>query len=207
MRIISGNLKGRTLDLTSAQINNEQMRPTTSYTKNVLFNLISQNKIIQTEIQGAKVLDCFCGTGSIGFEFASRGSALVSFVDSDPINIAQIHKNAQKHKISYLARIGFFPRCKIKEQFDIIFVDPPYIAAQSQVLRTIEGLKENSLMEGGMIILEMANTKKTNIKENIAKILPIVLEWEVSDKTILLFLKNVVDINVAIEEESAELTS
>lgn len=207
MRIISGNLKGRTLDLTSAQINNEQMRPTTSYTKNVLFNLISQNKIIQMEIQGAKVLDCFCGTGSIGFEFASRGASLVSFVDSDQANIAQIHKNAQKHKISYLARIGFFPRCKIKEQFDIIFIDPPYIAAQSQVLRTIEGLKENSLREGGMIILEMANTKKTNIKENIAKILPIVLEWEVSDKTILLFLKNVVDINVALEEESAELTS
>ncbi len=189
MRIISGNLKGRTLDLTSAQINNEHMRPTTSYTKNVLFNLLSQNKIIQTEIEGAKVLDCFCGTGSIGFEFASRGAALVSFVDSDPVNIAQIHKNADKHKVSYLARIGFFPRCKIKEQFDIIFVDPPYIAAQSQVLRTIEGLKDHSLNEGGIIILEMANTKKTNIRESISQIIPIILEWEVSDKTTLLFLK------------------
>ena len=189
MRIISGNLKGRTLDLTSAQINNEHMRPTTSYTKNVLFNLLSQNKIVQTEIEGAKVLDCFCGTGSIGFEFASRGAALVSFVDSDPVNIAQIHKNADKHKVSYLARIGFFPRCKIKEQFDIIFVDPPYIAAQSQVLRTIEGLKDHSLNEGGIIILEMANTKKTNIRESISQIIPIILEWEVSDKTTLLFLK------------------
>ncbi len=190
MRITSGTLKGRTLDLTSSQINNEQMRPTTSYTKNVLFNLLAQNAIVQTEISGAKVLDCFCGTGSIGFEFASRGAKLVSFVDSNEENIAQVHKNADKLKISYLARIGFFPRCKIKEQCDIIFVDPPYIAAQSQILKTIAALQEHSLVKNGIIILEMPNTKKTNIRENIAKIIPIVLEWEVSDKIILLFLKN-----------------
>lgn len=199
MKITSGTLKGRVLELTSQQMNNKQMRPTTSYAKNVLFNLLSQNAIVQTEIEGKKVLDCFCGTGSIGFEFASRGASLVSFVDSDEINISQVHKNAEKLNVSYLARIGFFPRCKIKEQFDIIFIDPPYIAAQSQVIKTIEILKEHSLADGGMIILEMANVKKSNIRENISKIMPIILEWEVSDATTLLFLR--------VKVESAEVPS
>jgi 16S rRNA (guanine(966)-N(2))-methyltransferase RsmD len=189
MKIISGTFKGQNIELTHAQTNNEQMRPTTNYTKNVLFNLLAQNKIVQTEIQGYKVLDCFCGTGSIGFEFASRGASFVTFVDSNETNISQIHKNAEKFQIKYSARIGFFPRCKIKDQFDIIFVDPPYIAAQSQILQTIKNLVEFSLTQNGTIILELPNTKKTNIKENISKIIPIVLEWEVSDKTILLFLK------------------
>ena len=189
MKIISGTFKGQNIELTHAQINNEQMRPTTNYTKNVLFNLLAQNKIVQTEIQGSKVLDCFCGTGSIGFEFASRGASFVTFVDSNETNISQIHKNAEKFQIKYSARIGFFPRCKIKDQFDIIFVDPPYIAAQSQILQTIKNLVEFSLTQNGIIVLELPNIKKTNIKENISKIIPIVLEWEVSDKTILLFLK------------------
>ena len=189
MKIISGTFKGQNIELTHAQTNNEQMRPTTNYTKNVLFNLLAQNKIVQTEIQGSKVLDCFCGTGSIGFEFASRGASFVTFVDSNETNISQIHKNAEKFQIKYSARIGFFPRCKIKDQFDIIFVDPPYIAAQSQILQTIKNLVEFSLTQNGIIVLELPNIKKTNIKENISKIIPIVLEWEVSDKTILLFLK------------------
>ena len=189
MKIISGALKGRTLGLSSVQKNNEQMRPTTSYTKNVLFNLLSQNSVVQTEIEGAKVLDCFCGTGAVGFEFFSRGASSVTFVDSDEENIAQVHKNAEKLEIHYSARVGFFPHCKIKEEFDIIFIDPPYIAAQSQVLKTLDNLKSNSLVEGGIIILELPSVRKSNIKENIAKVMKIILEWEVSDKTVLLFLK------------------
>ena len=189
MKIISGTLKGRNLTLSSTQKNNEQMRPTTSYTKNVLFNLLSQNPVVQTEIEGAKVLDCFCGTGAIGFEFSSRGASSVTFVDSDEENIAQVHKNAEKFEINYSARVGFFPHCKIKEEFDIIFIDPPYIAAQSQILKTLENLKTNSLVENGIIILELPNTKKSNIKDNVSKITKIILEWEVSDKTVLLFLK------------------
>ena len=186
MQIISGSLKGRKISLLTSQKKNEHMRPTTSVTKGVLFNLLNNNKIVQKEIVGAKVLDCFCGTGAVGFEFASRGAEVVYFVDSDEINIAQIHKNALELGLNYNARVGFFPKCKIKEQFDIIFIDPPYIAAQSQVLKTILGLMEFSLLENGMLIIEIEKTH-TNLVSRIGEIVNIILNYEVSDRTLLLF--------------------
>lgn len=189
MKIISGELKGRKLKISSVQQRNENMRPTTGYTKNLLFNLLAQNNIVQRDLNGIKILDCFCGTGAVGLEFASRGAQYVSFVDSDEVNIAQIHKNAEILGINYSARVGFFPRCKIKEEFDIIFVDPPYIAAQSQILKTLQNLQEYSLAQNGMIILELPNDKHSSIVENVGKMMEIVLKKEVSSTTILLFLQ------------------
>ncbi len=188
MHIISGTLKGRRLHVSSTQLNNEHLRPTTGYTKNVLFNILASNPIVQSEINGCNVLDGFCGIGAVGFEFLSRGASSVTFIDSEEHNIFQIHKNAEKLKINYNARVGFFPHAKIKEEFDFIFIDPPYIAAQSQILKTLNNLKTNSLKESGTLILELHN-RKSNIEEKIADILDIVLKKEVSDKTVLLFLK------------------
>lgn len=186
MQIISGNLKGRKISLLSSQKNNEQMRPTTSYAKTVLFNLLENNKIVSRNLHGIKALDCFCGTGAVGFELASRGAEIVYFVDSDEKNISQIHKNATEFSIKYNARVGFFPKCKIKEEFDIIFIDPPYIAAQSQILKTISGLLEFSLAENGMLVIEVENSN-TNLVSRIGEITNIILNYEVTDKTLMLF--------------------
>lgn len=193
MQIISGSLKGRNIKLSSKQKNNVNVRPTTNYAKNVLFNLLDNNSIVQRSIAGSKVMDCFCGTGAVGFEFASRGALTICFVDSDEENITQIHKNAENLQINYSARVGYFPHAKIKEEFDIIFVDPPYIAAQSQVLKTLTNLKDHSLAKDGIIILELKNSKHSNIKENISKIMDIILEKEISDNTVMLFLSKKVE--------------
>ena len=179
MRVISGKIKGRNIALTSSQIQNELIRPTTNYTKNVMFNMLQTNPVIATEIADAKVLDCFCGTGAIGFEFASRGAGLVYFIDSDEKNIAQVHKNAQNFQVNYQARVGFFPHVKIKDAFDIIFIDPPYIAAQSQIMKTVKSLAENSLAKNGLMILELPNTKHSSIVKNIESICEILLIKEV----------------------------
>lgn len=193
MKIIAGKLKGRKLAIGTAQKNNEQMRPTTHYVKSVLFNLLAQNSIVQTNLEGKKVLDCFCGTGAVGFEFASHGAGHVSFVDAEEINIAQIHKNATNLGIDYTAKVGFFPHAKIKEEFDIIFVDPPYIAAQSQILKTIKNLQTHSLAKTGIMIIELPNDKHSSLRKNIQEIIDeemqAVLQREVSDKTVLLFIK------------------
>lgn len=193
MKIIAGQLKGRKLVLSTTQKNNEQMRPTTSFAKAVLFNLLSQNPIVQIDIQGKKVLDCFCGTGAVGFEFASHGASEVMFIDSDEVNISQIHKNAENFGINYTARVGFFPHAKVKEEFDIIFVDPPYIAAQSQILKTVTNLAMHSLAKSGMMIIELQNNKHSSLKQNIyeavSETMEVILEREVSDKTLFLFVK------------------
>ena len=65
MRIVSGKFKGRMLN----PPRNLKARPTTDFAKENLFNILS-NRI---DLEGIDVLDLFSGTGSISYEFASRG--------------------------------------------------------------------------------------------------------------------------------------
>lgn len=73
MRIIGGALKGLRLNPPK----NLPVRPTTDLAKEALFNIL-QNQI---EFDDITVLDLFCGTGNISFEFASRGAKQVISVD------------------------------------------------------------------------------------------------------------------------------
>lgn len=73
MRIISGKLKGRKFLIPK----NTYIRPTTDLAKESLFNILN-NKICYDNI---KVLDLFCGSGNISYEFASRGVRNVNCVD------------------------------------------------------------------------------------------------------------------------------
>lgn len=73
MRIISGKLKGRKFFMPK----NIYIRPTTDLAKESLFNILN-NKICY---QKTNVLDLFCGSGNISYEFASRGSSNIHCVD------------------------------------------------------------------------------------------------------------------------------
>lgn len=73
MRIISGKLKGRKFFLPK----NTYIRPTTDRAKESLFNILN-NKFSYDKIN---VLDLFCGSGNISYEFASRGSRNINCVD------------------------------------------------------------------------------------------------------------------------------
>src|SRR5687767_3869580 len=75
MRIISGKYSGRTIPAPSGM----KARPTTDFAKSGLFNIL-EHKLDFSELE---VLDLFCGTGSIGFEFLSRGAKKVTAVDTD----------------------------------------------------------------------------------------------------------------------------
>ena len=86
MRIITGTLKGRRITMPKGL----DVRPTTNRTKESIFNKIEVYK----HIDGARVLDLFGGSGSLGFEAISRGAATVTFVDINPSNIALIEKTA-----------------------------------------------------------------------------------------------------------------
>ena len=73
MRIIGGALKGKTINPPYGY----PARPTTDYAKEALFNVIDNN----WEFEDLKVLDLFGGTGSIAFEFGSRGVGRVWSVE------------------------------------------------------------------------------------------------------------------------------
>lgn len=68
MRIISGTQKGRTIQPPK----NLRARPTTDFAKENLFNMLNSH----WDLEGIEVLDLFSGTGSISYEFASRGAGI-----------------------------------------------------------------------------------------------------------------------------------
>lgn len=148
MRIISGSLKGRQIHPSKGF----QSRPTTDFAKESLFNLL-EHKI---DLHGIDVLDLFAGTGSISYEFVSRGSNSVISVDQNEWSRRFINKTAKEFGITNLRMLQFEAFRFIKktpETFDLIFADPPF---NLRGLETIPDkiLGANILREDGLLIVE-----------------------------------------------------
>ena len=73
MRIISGTHKGKII----TPDKNFKARPTTDFAKENLFNVLNN----YIDIEDASVLDLFAGTGSISYEFASRGAGKIISIE------------------------------------------------------------------------------------------------------------------------------
>ncbi len=147
MRIISGKYRSLVL----SEFKGKDIRPTADRVKESLFNILSAH------IAGARVLDLFCGSGSLGLECISRGAAEVHFNDVSKESIAVLRKN--------LAKLGGGINCKItvldyklflsgaKTAYDVIFLDPPYrLSAGAEALCQIG--ERRLLNEGGIAVLE-----------------------------------------------------
>ncbi|UYW02207.1 16S rRNA (guanine(966)-N(2))-methyltransferase RsmD [Flavobacterium agricola] len=159
MRIISGKYKGRKIDPPK----NLPVRPTTDMAKEALFNILN-NHFNLTEL---KVLDLFAGTGSVSFEFASRGSKPIVSVDGDMGCVNFIKKVTKEFDFDISAVksdvIKFLERHQAT--YDIIFVDPPYDFSDETFKQIIDLIFENELLdEEGMLVVE--HSKHTNL-ENI----------------------------------------
>ncbi len=148
MRIIGGRLKGKTI-LPPIGF---KARPTTDFAKEGLFNVLNN----EYEFEGLQVLDLFGGTGSISFEFASRGASRVYCVEMLPLHANFIKSQVAKLSLSNLTVVrhnvfDFLDICR--ESFDIIFADPPYDLVD---LATIPDkvLSKGILNKDGYFILE-----------------------------------------------------
>ena len=153
MRIISGVYRGRTINPPK----NFKARPTTDFAKESLFNILSNN----FDFEDTEVLDLFSGTGSIGYEFASRGASIVEMVEKNYLHCEFIRKTISEIGISQ-ARIvksdAFIYIERMKKPFDIIFADPPYeldnISSLPEKILNSRLLKENAwfiLEHGGTV--------------------------------------------------------
>jgi 16S rRNA (guanine966-N2)-methyltransferase len=121
MRIIAGKYRG--LQLVSFEA--DHIRPTSDRVKGSIFNKL------QFEIEGAKVLDLFSGTGSLSFEALSRGADHVTSIESNKKSIQIINENLKKLKIKsgidvYAQDVFAFLKSYQGEGFDLIFIDPPF---------------------------------------------------------------------------------
>lgn len=148
MRIIGGEYAKRVLRTPK----NLPVRPTTDLAKESLFNIL-RNKIT---FENKKALDLFAGSGSLSYEFASRGCDQVIAVDSNFKCIQFIKQTAYDFGMNAIFPVRseafrFIQSTKFK--FDIIFADPPY---QMETINeiSIEIFKNELLNPDGWLIVE-----------------------------------------------------
>lgn len=130
MRITGGTAKGRILR--SPKGAGATIRPTSDRVREALFSILG-GRII-----GARVLDLFAGTGSLGLEALSRGAAGAVFIDQSPGALELIRSNlhlcfpripAELFRIDLGKEAGYASlarRLPPGSQFDLVFLDPPY---------------------------------------------------------------------------------
>lgn len=117
MRIITGKARGRRLKMPKGEV-----RPSTDRLREALFSILS------IEVEDARVLDLFAGTGSLGLEALSRGAREAVFVEQDR-RVARV----TEENIKLCGLNGRVVSCDVEgfvkremSQFDLVFADPPY---------------------------------------------------------------------------------
>ena len=147
MRIIAGTNKGRTLKAPKWK----GLRPTSDKLRETLFN------VLQTRIEGARVLDMFSGTGAVALEALSRGAASATCVDHDRRAAGLIAENAALCRESERCVIIRDVASRALQQllpggpFDIVVLDPPYDYPNlADAVRDAAGQRAT----GGLIVLE-----------------------------------------------------
>ena len=148
MRIIGGTHRGRRINPPS----NFKARPTTDFAREGLFNILNN----RVDFESVDVLDLFAGTGSISYEFASRGVKSVHLVEKDIKHISGIKKILKDMDLQNVRPIhidvkAYLKTCSIK--YDIVFADPPYELSWLQELPDIV-TQAGIIKEGGVFILE-----------------------------------------------------
>jgi len=153
-RVIAGKYGGMPLQAPKG----EHTRPTTDKVKEALFS------ILQTRIPDSCFLDLFSGSGQMGIEAVSRGAERAVLVDENRESAAVISANIAKTGAK--AQITFHKRDVFKtlgalgdshENFDIIYMDPPYASAVTYCTRAAEYICRYGLLRpGGLFIVEHA---------------------------------------------------
>src|SRR5204863_8812226 len=92
--------------------------------------------ILEPSLPGARFLDLFAGSGAAGIEALSRGAATATFVEVDERAAATIRENLDRAgfgppaaavtRLNVLDLLDMYDRGFTRDQFDIVFVDPPY---------------------------------------------------------------------------------
>ena len=120
VRVISGKWRGRKL----AVLNAEGLRPTTDRVKETLFNWLMH------DINGATVLDCFAGSGSLAIEALSRYAANATLVERDAGLARHLTQNLQKLNCDNAQVINqdclSLLSAKASQQYSVVFIDPPF---------------------------------------------------------------------------------
>lgn len=144
IRIVSGEFGGRFI----AAPKTSATHPMSERGRSAIFNSLG------SRVDGARVLDAFAGSGSLGLEALSRGAAEVTFVEKNRVAAKVIRENCQllnveKDCIVINTTVNNWMDTSQPGEFDLIFADPPYHDLQLSTVERLMGL----LKVGGTMIL------------------------------------------------------
>ena len=156
IKIMGGRWKGRKLNFADRA----DLRPTLSRTKETLFNWLRPN------IMGAKCIDLFAGSGSLGFEALSQGASEVTIIESDRKTFELLEENSNKlnagAELHHGDAIDFLNRTN--ESYDIAFLDPPY-SMPDLIDSAIQQIAQKNLITNFLYIEMMDSERLLTIAE------------------------------------------
>lgn len=155
MRVIAGTAGGIPLS-----VPDRVARPTMDKVRAAIFSSLGD------AVPGARVLDLYAGSGSLGIEALSRGAQAAVFVDSDRYAADCIRRNLRKCQLTASVQTMDVPRFlktyAAPATFDLIFADPPYrkLSGDADFIAPLLGSAElsASLAPHGTLVLETLST-------------------------------------------------
>lgn len=161
MRVVSGTLRGRRFDPPESF----EARPTTDFAKENLFNVLCNI----VDFEELTVLDLFGGSGSISYEFASRGCQDITCVEKCATHQRFIIRTAESFGISNKVKVVRGDALKYlasaSRKYDLIFADPPYSMPEVDTIPDMV-FSRNILTEEGFFILEHSGAGRFNNHPN-----------------------------------------
>lgn len=152
MRIVGGRLRGARLVAPGGN----SVRPTSDKVRESIFNILAHG--VDFEIEAARVIDLFAGTGALGCEALSRGARFCLFVDDAPASRGLIRQNIETLELTGVTRVfrrdaaRLGPAGSVKP-FDLLFADPPYGKALAE--QALAAASEGGwLTPGAVCVLE-----------------------------------------------------
>lgn len=173
VRIIAGTLRSRSLQAPPGLAT----RPTSDRLRETLFNVLAPR------IRGAAFLDLYAGSGAVGMEALSRGADQVTFVERASAALAVLRANLAKLGLTAGFRIESVSvgACLRKMQkpdrtpgqsaaFDVVFLDPPYDAAQEyEATLNLLGAAQSGLLAAGALVIA-EHRRKERLEERYGRL-------------------------------------
>ncbi|MGD2170899.1 MAG: 16S rRNA (guanine(966)-N(2))-methyltransferase RsmD [Gammaproteobacteria bacterium] len=141
VRIIGGKWRGRKL----AVIDTAGLRPTPDRIRETLFNWLA------ADCRGADVLDCFAGSGVLGFEALSRGARSLVALERSPAaldNLRGLAASLDSGAVEIRGGEAIAAIADLRGEYDLVFIDPPYAEAGLRA-RAFERLESGGRLRPG----------------------------------------------------------
>jgi len=156
MRITAGRFKGRTLTAPDGL----GVRPTSDKVRQAIFNVLEHRDFgTGFQLDGARIIDLFAGSGTLAIEALSRGGRYALMIDAAAESRAFLRRNVEALGLTGITKIWKRDATDLGKNtgdvFDLAFLDPPY--RKSLIAPALQALKNGGwLAPGALLIVESA---------------------------------------------------